>query len=125
MSTTNSKLLIMVKTQSQVCRSSKAGEEKDRDTDISPGFTTHLASGLGKKDRSWLRRKEKDIKVKKKWDVSEDSICLTARIVQEFGDDKVASSGRRRALCSLRRKTFFHYIAFSELRIARQQELRL
>lgn len=52
MSTTNSKLLIMLKTQSQVCRNSKAGEEKNRGTDIPSGFTTHLASALGKNDMS-------------------------------------------------------------------------
>lgn len=52
MSTTNRKLLITLKSQSRVCRNSKAGEEKDRSTNIPSGFTTHLASALGKKDMS-------------------------------------------------------------------------
>lgn len=57
MSITNSKLLVVLKTHSRVSRNSKA-EEKDRGTDIPSGFSgTHLASALGKKDMSKLRRK--------------------------------------------------------------------
>lgn len=117
----------MLQSQSRVCRNSKAGEEKDRGTDIPSGFTTHLASALGKKDMSWLGRKAHYSK-EEGGDVSKDSTCLTARIVQEFGGSKTASSGALEEeggyFVPLGEKhLFFHCIAFCQFRIARIEAL--